>query len=172
MIVASSVFKSFIFLDHAENDQFWNRKVLVVNLWVFRMDMAGELVFCALMLAYCEWQDNPDPINTELGMCRKTSAKIEIHPDACNTQVCAFMIRGGLIGVCVWRAGRRAAASTQGDVGQSAGSMGDEAWGCRLWGGMVCWSNRERPKGRDAGSDWEDEDLTVRWQRVQTKWGL
>lgn len=54
MIVASSVFESFIFLDHAENDQFWNRKVLVVNLWVFRMDMAGELVFCALMLAYCE----------------------------------------------------------------------------------------------------------------------
>lgn len=48
------------------------------------------------------------------------------------------MIQGGLIGVCVadraGRAGRRAAASTQGDVGQSAGSMGDEAWGCRLWG--------------------------------------
>lgn len=45
------------------------------------------------------------------------------------------------------RAGRRAAASTQGDVGQSAGSMGDEAWGCRLWGRDGCWSNRERPRG-------------------------
>lgn len=27
-------------------------------------------------------------------------------------------------------------------------------------------------EGREAGSDWEDEDLTARWQRVQTKWGL
>lgn len=57
------------------------------------------------------------------------------------------MIRGGLIGVCVWRTGGRAAVTTQGDVGQSAGSMGDEAWGCRLWGRDGCWSNRERPRG-------------------------
>lgn len=51
--------------------------------------------------------------------------------------------------VCVagGQAGRRAAVSTQGDVGQSTGSMGDEAWGCRPWGRVGCWSNRERPRG-------------------------
>lgn len=104
------------------------------------------------MLAYCEWQDNPDPINTEADMCGKTSTKIEIHPDTCNTGVWAYILlcafgEDWFVCVCVWRAGRRAAVSTQGDVGQSTGSMGDEAWGCWLWGRVGCWSNRERPRG-------------------------
>lgn len=38
----------------------------------------------------------------------------------------------------------------------------------------VCIVDRlgKAEKQSGAGSDWEDEDLTARWQRVQTKWGL
>lgn len=31
-----------------------------------------KLVFRALMLARCEWHDNPDPISTERDECGKT----------------------------------------------------------------------------------------------------
>lgn len=66
-------------------------------------------------------------------MCRKTSTKIEIHPDACNTQVCAFMIQGGLIGVCV--AGGRADGRLR--LHRAMLVRVPVAWAMKL-GGVVC----------------------------------